>query len=56
MNFGLNEEQTLLRDAFARFFDSESSMARVRRANAAGGFDRDLWLGLAKLGTFGIRA
>jgi alkylation response protein AidB-like acyl-CoA dehydrogenase len=55
MNFGLTEEQKILRETFARFFDAESSMARVRRANAAGGFDRPLWLGLANLGTFGIR-
>src|SRR5579862_1868575 len=55
MNFGLSEEQSMLRDTYARFFDTESSMVRVRRAGAAGGFDRDLWVGLAELGTFGMR-
>lgn len=55
MNFGLNDDQQMLRDTFARFLDSESSMARVRAANDAGGFDRALWQGLAELGTFSMR-
>jgi alkylation response protein AidB-like acyl-CoA dehydrogenase len=55
MNFGLNEDQQMLRDTFARFFNSESSMARVRKAIDAGGFDRALWRGLADLGAFGMR-
>ena len=55
MNFGLNEDQQMLRDTFARFLDSESSMTRVRAANEAGGFDPALWQGLAELGTFSMR-
>ncbi len=55
MNFGLNEEQELLRDTFARFFDEHSSLARVRQAGEAGGFDLALWQGLANLGTFAMR-
>ncbi|HEY0958885.1 MAG TPA: acyl-CoA dehydrogenase [Novosphingobium sp.] len=55
MNFGLNDDQQMLRDTFARFFDSESTIARVRQANEAGGFDRALWRGLAELGTFAMR-
>lgn len=55
MNLGLNEDQQMLRDSFARFLDSESSMVRVRKAAEQGGFDRDLWSGLAELGTFAMR-
>jgi len=55
MNFGLDDDQQMLRDTFARFFDEHSSMARVRKANEAGGFDRALWEGLAELGTFSMR-
>lgn len=55
MNLGLNEDQQMLRDSFARFLDSESSAARVRKAAAAGGVDRALWSGLAELGTFAMR-
>ena len=52
MNFGLNHEQQRLRGTFARFSNAQSSMARVRQANQAGGFDPELWLGLAELGVF----
>jgi len=55
MNFGLNDDQQMLRETFARFLDSESSMARVRKAQDGGGFDRALWQGLAELGTFAMR-
>jgi len=55
MNFGLNDDQQMLRDTFARFLDSESSMARVRAAQETNGFDRALWQGLAELGTFAMR-
>lgn len=55
MNFGLNDDQQMLRDTFARFLDEHSSMARVRKASEAGGFDRELWRGLAELGTFAMR-
>ncbi len=55
MNFGLNDDQQMLRDTFARFLDSESSPARVRKAQESGGFDPALWQGLAELGTFSMR-
>ena len=55
MKLGLNEDQQMLRDTFARFLDANSSMAHVRKANETGGFDAALWNGLAELGTFGMR-
>ncbi|MBB4857613.1 alkylation response protein AidB-like acyl-CoA dehydrogenase [Novosphingobium chloroacetimidivorans] len=55
MNFGLNDDQQMLRDSFARFLDSESSMSRVRQALEGEGFDPALWSGLADLGTFAMR-
>ena len=55
MKLDLNEEQEMLRETFARFLDQNSSPARVRAANDAGGFDRALWDGLAELGTFSMR-
>lgn len=55
MNFDLDEDQQMLRDTFARFLDEHSSMARVRKACAAGGRDDALWQGLAELGTFSMR-
>ncbi len=55
MDLSLKDDQQMLRDTFARFLDEHSSMERVRKAKAAGGFDRDLWEGLAELGTFAMR-
>ncbi len=55
MNFGLNDDQQMLRDTFARFLDDSSSVARVRKAQESSGFDRELWQGLAELGTFSMR-
>lgn len=55
MNLGLKDDQQMLRDTFARFFDEHSSMARVRTAADNGGFDTALWQGLAELGTFAMR-
>ena len=55
MDLGLKDDQQMLRDTFARFLDEKSSMDRVRQANAGGGFDRELWRGLAELGTFSMR-
>jgi alkylation response protein AidB-like acyl-CoA dehydrogenase len=56
MNLGLSDDQQMLQDTFARFFDDASSMAKVRNAQEAGGFDPALWQGLAELGTFAMRA
>jgi alkylation response protein AidB-like acyl-CoA dehydrogenase len=55
MDLSLKQDQQMLRDTFARFLDEHSSMERVRKAKAAGGFDRALWEGLAELGTFAMR-
>lgn len=54
MNFDLTDDQEMMRDMFARFLDENSSMARVRAA-APGGFDPDLWRGLAQQGALSIR-
>ncbi|GFE74323.1 acyl-CoA dehydrogenase family protein [Novosphingobium sp. TCA1] len=55
MNFDLTDEQSMMRDTFARFLDEHSSMARVRKAQETGGFDLALWSGLAELGAFAMR-
>ena len=55
MNFDLTEEQDMMRDSFARFLDDNSSPARVRKAIETGGFDADLWSGLAELGALAMR-
>ncbi|MEW9854345.1 acyl-CoA dehydrogenase [Novosphingobium sp. M1R2S20] len=55
MNFDLTEEQGMVRDTFARFLDENSSTVRVRKAMETGGFDQELWSGLAELGAFAMR-
>jgi alkylation response protein AidB-like acyl-CoA dehydrogenase len=55
MNFDLTDEQSMMRDTFARFLDEHSSMERVRSAQETGGFDPALWTGLAELGAFAMR-
>jgi alkylation response protein AidB-like acyl-CoA dehydrogenase len=52
MNLGLSEEQTLLRDSFAKLLRAESTPARVRAAEPLG-HDPALW---ASLVAFGIPA
>lgn len=54
MNLELSADQEALREAFARFLNEESSMARVRAALPSG-FDPALWSGLAELGAFSVR-
>lgn len=54
MNLELSADQEALREAFARFLNDESNMARVRAALPSG-FDRALWEGLAELGAFAVR-
>jgi 3-oxochol-4-en-24-oyl-CoA dehydrogenase len=54
MNFQISEDQQMLRDTFARYLDENSSMVRVRAAEASG-FDPELWRGLAELGAFSLR-
>jgi alkylation response protein AidB-like acyl-CoA dehydrogenase len=47
-------DQLMMVDTFARFLDTESSIARVRAASLRG-FDRMLWKGLAELGALTLR-
>jgi len=54
MNFDLSEDQRMMRESFARFLDEQSSIARVRAA-LPGGFDAQMWKGLADLGAFSLR-
>lgn len=49
MNLDLPEDTLALKDMFARFFEAESSMAKVRAAED-GGFDPELWQKLCELG------
>lgn len=55
MNFDLTDEQEMMRDTFARFLDENSSTVLVRKAQENGGFDAELWSGLAELGAFAMR-
>jgi alkylation response protein AidB-like acyl-CoA dehydrogenase len=49
MDLSLSEDQLALRAAFAEFFDSESTLERVRAAEPLG-FDQDLWTKLTGTG------
>ena len=54
MNFEPSDDQAMIVETFARFFDEHSSMARVRAAMPSG-FDAELWRSFAELGGFGLR-
>ena len=54
MNFEPSEDQAMITEAFSRFFDEHSSMARVRAAMPSG-FDAELWRGFAEMGGLGTR-
>jgi 3-oxochol-4-en-24-oyl-CoA dehydrogenase len=54
MNFQPSEDQAIITEAFSRFLDEHSSMARVRGAMPSG-FDPELWRGFAGMGGFGTR-
>jgi alkylation response protein AidB-like acyl-CoA dehydrogenase len=54
LNLEFSEERKLLRDSFARFFEEESSIARVRAAEPLG-FDPALMKSLGQMGALGIR-
>ena len=55
MNFGLTEEQELLRDEVRKFLDENCDMEEVRRLmDKPEGFSRDLWKQMAELGWLGI--
>jgi 3-oxochol-4-en-24-oyl-CoA dehydrogenase len=54
MNFEPSEDQAMIAEAFSRFLDEHSSIARVRAAMPSG-FDPELWRSFAEMGGFGIR-
>jgi 3-oxochol-4-en-24-oyl-CoA dehydrogenase len=54
MNLGLSEEQTLLRDSFAKLLRAESTPARVRAAEPLG-HDPALWKSLVEFGIPAMR-
>ena len=54
MNFDFSEEQDLLREQARRFLSDQGATARARKLlDAGGGFDRELWQGMAELGWLG---
>lgn len=55
MNFELSDDQKMMRETFARFLTEQSTMERVRAAEANDGFDGKLWKGLAELGALSLR-
>lgn len=55
MDFGLTEDQLLLKDSLRRFLDAECPTTRVRAVmEGDGGHDTNLWRGLADLGVTGL--
>ena len=56
MDFGLSEEQVLLKDTIRRYLETECPPTRVRAImENPSGHDPDLWHGLAQLGVPGLR-
>ena len=54
MKLGLSEEQTLLRESFAKLLRAESTPARVRAAEPLG-YDPELWISLVGFGIPAMR-
>ncbi len=55
MNFGLTEEQQILRNVARRFLDERVPMSKVRDVmESPEGFDPDIWSGMAELGWLGL--
>ncbi|ONF97721.1 acyl-CoA dehydrogenase family protein [Sphingomonas jeddahensis] len=54
MQFDFNEQQNEFRQEARRFLAAECSTERVRKALEGGGFDRQLWQGVAEMGFLGI--
>jgi alkylation response protein AidB-like acyl-CoA dehydrogenase len=55
MDFGLSDDQVLLKDTIRRFLDGECPTSRVRAAmESDSGHDAGLWRGLAELGVPGL--
>lgn len=55
MNFGLSQDQILLRDTIRRFLDEQCPTTRVRQVmESDSGHDAALWSGLVELGVTGL--
>src|SRR4051812_18081027 len=55
MNFGLTQDQILLRDTIHRFLDEQYPTSRVRQVmDGPSGHDAELWTGLVNLGVSGL--
>src|SRR5581483_9054627 len=55
MDFGLSQDQILLKETIRRFLDEQCPTTRVRRVmESDGGHDPELWSGLVELGTLGL--
>jgi len=55
MNFGLSQDQILLRDTIHRFLDEQCPTTRVRQVmDGPSGHDPELWSGLVDLGVTGL--
>jgi alkylation response protein AidB-like acyl-CoA dehydrogenase len=55
MDFGLSQDQQLLKETIRRFLDTECPTSRVRRImESPSGHDPELWRGLAALGALGL--
>ncbi len=55
MDFGLSDDQLLLKDTIRRYLDAECPTSRVRSVmESVSGHDADLWKGLADLGVHGL--
>ncbi|MCW5889642.1 MAG: acyl-CoA/acyl-ACP dehydrogenase [bacterium] len=56
MDFGLSQDQVLLKDTIRRWLDDECPTTRVRAVmESPGGHDPALWRGLAELGVAGLQ-
>lgn len=54
MNFDFSEEQDLLREQARRFLGDQGAVTRARKLlDDGGGYDRELWQGMAELGWLG---
>ena len=57
MDFGLSQDQVLLKDTIRRFLDAECPTSRVRSVmEGPTGHDPALWQGLVSLGVTGLAA
>src|SRR5262245_48115908 len=55
MDFGLSEEQELLRDEVRKFLDARAPLEQVRKIMETGpGYAPELWQELAELGWLGL--